>query len=223
MVIFHGLGVLSRLRCRLPSPPDRPGREPSPVSRHGLRAPLLAVGAVAVLGAGWLGVVGPAMDAATAAPASSGAGTGYWHTSGNQILDSDGNPVRIAGVNWYGFETPDEIAHGLWAQDYHTIIGDIKNLGYNTIRIPFSNQMVETPIVPQNVSFYNTGPINTDLKGLKSLQILDEIIAYAGQEGLAPGRRRHVRGRGLRRSCGSPLAVSVRSGTGRRRCGSHPG
>jgi Cellulase (glycosyl hydrolase family 5) len=155
--------------------------------RYRLSAPLLAVGATAVLGAGWLTATGPATHAATAgrmAPAASGAGAGYWHTSGNQILDSNGNPVRIAGVNWYGFETPDEIAHGLWAQDYHTIINDIKNLGYNTIRIPFSNQMAETPIVPQNLSFYNTGPINTDLKGLNSLQILDKIIAYAGQEGL---------------------------------------
>ena len=44
--------------------------------------------------------------------------------------------------------------------------------------------MVETPIVPQNLSFYNTGPINTDLKGLNSLQILDKIIGYAGQAGL---------------------------------------
>jgi endoglucanase len=120
-----------------------------------------------------------------AAGATNAAGAGYWHTSGNQILDSSNNPVRIAGVNWYGFETPDEIAHGLWAQDYHAIVDDIKNLGYNTIRIPFSNQMVETPPVPQNLSFYNaTGPINTDLKGLNSLQILQKIVTYAGQDGL---------------------------------------
>lgn len=120
-----------------------------------------------------------------AASAASTTGAGFWHTSGNQILDSGNNPVRIAGVNWYGFETPDEIAHGLWAQDYHAIVDDIKNLGYNTIRIPFSNQMVETPIVPQNLSFYNaTGPINTDLEGLNSLQILQKIVSYAGQDGL---------------------------------------
>ena len=62
--------------------------------------------------------------------------------------------MRIAGINWYGFETPDEIAHGLWVQDYHTIINDIAALGYNTIRIPFSNQMVETPIVPQNLALH---------------------------------------------------------------------
>ncbi len=95
-------------------------------------------------------------DAAAHAPvplaaSTQGVGAGYWHTSGNQILDSNGNPVRIAGINWYGFETPDEIAHGLWVQDYHTVINDIAALGYNTIRIPFSNQMVETPIVPQNL------------------------------------------------------------------------
>jgi endoglucanase len=131
--------------------------------------------ALAVLGVTTLG---------TARAAATGAGAGFWHTNGNQIIDSNGNPVRIAGVNWYGFETPDEIAHGLWAQDYHAVIDDIKNLGYNTIRIPFSNQMVETPIVPQNLSFFNTGPINTDLKGLNSLQVLDKIIAYAGQDGL---------------------------------------
>ena len=29
-----------------------------------------------------------------------------------------------------------------------------------------------------------TGPINTDLKGLNSLQILDKIVAAAGQLGL---------------------------------------
>ena len=125
-----------------------------------------------------------ARPAVAAAPAAS-TGAGYWHTSGNQILDSGGNPVRIAGINWYGFETPDEIAHGLWAQDYRAIIADIRNLGYNTIRIPFSNQMVEDPIVPQNLSFYNaTGPINTDLKGLNALQVLQKIVTYAGQDGL---------------------------------------
>ena len=120
-----------------------------------------------------------------AAAPSAGVGTGFWHTSGNQILDADGNPVRIAGINWYGFETPDEIAHGLWAQDYHAIINDIKALGYNTIRIPLSNQMIEDPIVPQNLSFYNaTGPINTDLAGLNALQDLQKIVTYAGEVGL---------------------------------------
>jgi endoglucanase len=162
------------------------GQSRAPFTRNPIRArtlfPLIVTVTVAALVAAWINTMGTPRASAT--PAASGVGAGYWHTSGNQILDSNGNPVRIAGVNWYGFETPDEIAHGLWAQDYHAIIDDIRNLGYNTIRIPVSNQMIETPIVPQNLSFYNTGPINTDLKGLNSLQILDKIIAYAGQDGL---------------------------------------
>jgi endoglucanase len=142
------------------------------------------VAALALAAAGVIGITAVAGPTRAAAQVST-VGTGFWHTSGNQILDSDGNPVRIAGINWYGFETPDEIAHGLWAQDYHTIINDIKALGYNTIRIPFSNQMVEDPIVPTNLAFTNnTGPINTDLEGLNALQDLQKIVTYAGEVGL---------------------------------------
>jgi len=119
-----------------------------------------------------------------AAPIATPAATGYWHTSGNQILDSSNQPVRISGVNWYGFETTDFIVHGLWAKDYKTILNTIRSLGYNVVRIPFSNQMVESNPVPTNISYYNGGPINTDLEGLTSLQILDKIVTYAGQIGL---------------------------------------
>ena len=114
-----------------------------------------------------------------------GQGTGYWHTSGNQIVDASGRSIRIAGINWYGFETTDQVVHGLWAQDYHTILKAIKSNGYNAIRLPYSNQMVETPIVPKNISFSNGGgTINTDLKGLNALQVMDKIISAAGAVGL---------------------------------------
>ncbi len=112
-------------------------------------------------------------------------GTGYWHTSGNQIIDSSGRVVRIAGINWYGFETKDQVVHGLWARDYHTILNTIKNNGYNAIRLPYSNQMVESPIIPSNISYSNSsGAINTDLKGLNALQLMDKVIHAAGGLGL---------------------------------------
>lgn len=111
--------------------------------------------------------------------------TGYWHTSGNQILDEQNRPVRIQGINWYGFETIREVPGGLIQQDYRAILDTIHRNGFNTIRIPLSNQMVESPIVPAAVSFTGDhGPINTDLRGLDSLQILDHIVSYAGRIGL---------------------------------------
>jgi len=114
-----------------------------------------------------------------------GQGVGYWHTSGGQILDADGQRVRIAGINWYGFETTDQVVHGLYAQDYRTILETIQARGYNTIRLPFSNQMVEHPIVPTALATANgAGPINTELAGLNSLEIMDKIITEAGSLGL---------------------------------------
>jgi len=112
-------------------------------------------------------------------------GSGYWHTNGAQILDANNKTVRIAAINWYGFETTDQLVHGLWAQDYHTVLSTIQAEGFNTVRIPFSNQMVETPMTVSNLSFTgSTGPINSDLKGLNALQALDKIVAAAGQLGL---------------------------------------
>ena len=112
-------------------------------------------------------------------------GAGYWHTSGSQILDSNNQRVRIAGINWYGFETSSAVAHGLYVQDYKVILQTIRSNGYNTVRIPFSNQMVESPSTNLNISYYNSsGPINTDLQGLNSLQVLDKIVAQAGTLGL---------------------------------------
>lgn len=111
-----------------------------------------------------------------------GQGGGYWHTSGSQILDAHGNTVRIAGINWFGFETSDQVVHGLGNQDYRQILHTISSSGFNTIRLPFSNQMVENPIVP---AFEKTpGAINSELAGLNSLEIMDKIVAAAGTEGL---------------------------------------
>ncbi len=54
--------------------------------------------------------------------AGSGAGStllpaGYLSTSGNQIVSSGGTPVKIAAVNWYGFETTSFAPQGLWARE----------------------------------------------------------------------------------------------------------
>jgi len=118
-------------------------------------------------------------------PAAFAQGAGYWHTSGNEILDSNNEVVRLAGVNWYGFETPDFLAHGLWAQDYKTVLNTIKSLGYNVIRIPFSNQMVESNPVPTNfTTSANGAPANAALTGQTALVDLDTIVSYAGSIGL---------------------------------------
>ena len=108
-----------------------------------------------------------------------------WHTSGAQILDSHNRPVRIAGISWYGLETASGAPHGLNHQDFRTILSAVRDNGYNTIRLPFSNQMVHSP-TPPSIGFEDASgqPINADLQGLTSLQVMDRIIAEAGALGL---------------------------------------
>ncbi|HEX7734346.1 MAG TPA: cellulase family glycosylhydrolase [Ktedonobacteraceae bacterium] len=114
------------------------------------------------------------------ARAASSLGAGYWHTSGSQLLDSNNQPVRITGINWFGFETANYVAHGLWTRNYKDMLNQIASLGYNTIRLPFSNQLFDASSAPNSID-YNK---NADLQGLTSLQIMDKIINYGGSIGL---------------------------------------
>jgi endoglucanase len=133
-----------------------------------------------------------APQAGAAAPAASATansvGAGYWHTSGRQILDSANNPVRIAGVNWFGFETSNYVAHGLWTRDYKSMIDQMKSLGYNTIRLPYSDDIFKGT-APQSINF--SSGMNADLAGLDSLGVMDRIVNYAGSIGLKVILDRH--------------------------------
>ncbi|MEV7982100.1 cellulase family glycosylhydrolase [Streptomyces sp. NPDC086519] len=152
-----------------------------------LRSPRRALCAVAaaLLLPLFAGLAG-ATDSAHAADAP---GAGYWHTSGRQILDAAGQPVRIAGINWFGFETANYVVHGLWSRDYKSMIDQMRSLGYNTIRLPYSDDIFKSTTVPNSIDFSNGK--NTDLQGLNSLQVMDKIVAYAGQDGLKVILDRH--------------------------------
>lgn len=113
-------------------------------------------------------------------------GDGYWHTDRNRILDDGNREIRIGGVNWSGFETRRGVPGGLLMQDYRDILRTVKQQGYNTIRLPLSNEMIERPHIPQEIRYSSDDdePINADLQGLDSMQILDRIVAAAGKLGL---------------------------------------
>ncbi|MDH6489259.1 cellulase family glycosylhydrolase [Streptomyces sp. SAI-127] len=146
-----------------------------------LRRALCAVAAALLLPLGTAGL--------QSAHAAESAGAGYWHTSGRQILDESGQPVRIAGINWFGFETANYAVHGLWSRDYKSMIDQMKSLGYNTLRIPYSDDIFKPGTVPNSIDF-SSGK-NADLQGLNSLGVLDKIVSYAGQDGLKVILDRH--------------------------------
>jgi endoglucanase len=123
----------------------------------------------------------------TAAAAISGLGapstqaaSNYLHTSGSQILDSANHVVNLSGLNWFGFETSNAAPHGLWSRNWEGMLDQIKSLGYNVIRLPYSNAMLKAGVMPSGIDY----ALNADLEGLSSIEVMDRIIAGAGSRGI---------------------------------------
>ena len=112
---------------------------------------------------------------------------GYFHTDGNQIVDSYGKSWKITGLNWYGAEGIDNVFQGLWIRNYKSLIDQTKELGFNCFRIPYSNEMLRNTTKAIGVWY----GINPDLKGLSPLEILDKVIEYCGIVGIRVILDRH--------------------------------
>lgn len=112
-------------------------------------------------------------------PGGGSAAEGWFSTEGNQIVDAEGNTVQIAGVNWFGFESPNASPHGLWTRGYKEMMDQMKDLGFNTIRLPFASDMLHAATA-SGIDYSK----NPDLQGLTPLQIMDKIVDYAGEIGM---------------------------------------
>lgn len=97
---------------------------------------------------------------------------------------------RLTGVNWFGFETSNFSPHGLWARDYRSMLQQIKDLGFNCIRLPFCNDMLTANPSGIQINAYGSDPytnqagLNLDLDGLSSLEIMDKLLAECERIGL---------------------------------------
>lgn len=112
---------------------------------------------------------------------SYGAATsGYYHTSGNRIVDSNGEPAVFNGLNWFGFETSNYSPHGLWQNSMKSFFDTIQDHGYNLIRLPYSNQMFDTGSMPVSLNTVT----NADLIGLTPIQLMDRVVKEAGDRGM---------------------------------------
>ncbi|MCC5659516.1 cellulase family glycosylhydrolase [Nostoc sp. XA010] len=102
-------------------------------------------------------------------------------TIGRTIVDAKGKVVLLRGVNWFGMETDTHAPHGLWKRDYKEMLAQIKNLGYNVIRLPYSVAALRS----LNVSGidYTIGS-NKELQGRTPLEVMDLVIQEAERQGL---------------------------------------
>lgn len=102
------------------------------------------------------------------------------HTDGRWIVDAAGTRVKLSSVNWYGAEEQDHVVAGLEIDALQHIAHRIKTMGFNSVRLAWSNELYETdPIVPDY-----TVAANPNLKGKRAMQVFDATIHALANEGL---------------------------------------
>ncbi len=101
-------------------------------------------------------------------------------TSSRWIVDANGQRFKLASVNWYGAESKDYVVAGLDRQDLASIAKSIRTMGFNSVRLPWSNEMVETdpPIDAARLAK------NPALVGEHALAVLDAVVDALAQQGL---------------------------------------
>ncbi|MGY4961802.1 glycoside hydrolase family 5 protein [Streptomyces sp. 900105245] len=142
----------------------------------------------------------PARTAHTAEASDPGAWSAPLSTRGRYIVDSRGDRFRLRAANWDG-------AQGSWTgsgsvadpanhhagQDSHGIplgldrvalpqlMADFHELGINTVRLPFSNEMIHstTPVPDAAVA------ANPRLRGRTPLQVYDAVVEALDGSGFA--------------------------------------
>ena len=109
---------------------------------------------------------------------------------GNQFM-ANGSPIRLKAVNWFGAETATMVPHGLWARTWKPILTQIKSMGFNCIRLPFSRQgFANMSTIPTDNGALGIGQgpggtdLNPDLIGLTVYEIFDLIIEECRLNGL---------------------------------------
>lgn len=104
---------------------------------------------------------------------------GYLHTDGPRIVDAQGQTVRLAGVNWYGFDCSDMVIGGLHLRTISDICRQVVDLGFNCLRVPLCDQAtLDGPALANGLDRM------PELVGGTPLDVLDAVIDAAGLAGL---------------------------------------
>ncbi|GAA2625806.1 glycoside hydrolase family 5 protein [Paractinoplanes durhamensis] len=118
-------------------------------------------------------------------------------TRGRYIVDANGDRFKLRSANWHGAsgtwngsgdvnndadhhsgENSRRIPMGLDRASISTIVASFQDIGINSVRLPFSDEMLRdaTPV---------TGAFDAGLNGLTPLQVYDRVVAALTGAGLA--------------------------------------
>ncbi len=102
------------------------------------------------------------------------------NTSGRYIVDSKGNRFKLKSVNWWGASDRFGVVAGLDQQPLSSIVQLINEWGFNSVRLPFSNEMIhdQRPVDPEAVA------ANPALIGMTRLEVYDHTVNALTRAGI---------------------------------------
>ncbi len=102
------------------------------------------------------------------------------HTQGPYIVDSTGLRVRLNAVSWYGAESTDFVVGGLQLAPLTSVVSQIKSMGFNAVRLPWSNQLYESNPVVGTYALTQ----NPSLQGQTALAVFDQVVSALTDAGI---------------------------------------
>jgi endoglucanase len=109
-------------------------------------------------------------------------------TRGRYIVDAAGRRFKLASLNWYGASDELFVPGGLDVQHRSVIVDTIKRLGFNSVRLPYADEIVmNNPVVnPLTVSK------NPDLIGLRVMDVFEAVVTAMTDAGIAVIINNHI-------------------------------
>jgi endoglucanase len=109
-------------------------------------------------------------------------------TRGRSIVDRNGQRVKLASVNWYGGSDELFIPSGLDIRHRSEIARVIRRLGFNSVRLPYSDEMVmDNPLIEPDLL-----SANRDLIGFRALDVYVAIVESLTEAGIAVIPNNHI-------------------------------
>ncbi|RDA89735.1 hypothetical protein CP533_1059 [Ophiocordyceps camponoti-saundersi (nom. inval.)] len=109
-------------------------------------------------------------------------------TKGRDIVDENGRRFKLSSVNWYGASDELFVTGGLDVQHRDVIAQTILKLGFNSVRLPYSDELVLTnPVVDARLV-----SANPDLVGKRALDVLEAVVTALTEAGIAVIVNNHI-------------------------------
>lgn len=125
---------------------------------------------------------------------------------GRRITRPNGEAVRLQAINWFGLDGSERAPGGLAVRSYKSLIDQIVEWGFNTLRLPFAGDSFSGADAA-GVDLTLNPDLESSTPGVvkKPVEILDALIAYAATKSVMVVLDHHRRAVGSGAE-GSPIS-----------------